>query len=63
MQHSTLVQDFWRRSGPMLPIFGPSRLYNSPELTWCPTMAFKQKAADSTWADKTIGKILWRGSP
>lgn len=47
----------------MFPMVGPSRLHNSPELTWCPTMAFKQKAPENTWEGKTIGKLLWRGSP
>jgi hypothetical protein len=62
-QSSTLVQDYWRRSGPMSPTFGQSRLHNSPELTWTPTMAFKQSAPESVWEDKTIGKMLWRGTP
>jgi hypothetical protein len=26
-------------------------------------MAFKQSAPDSVWEDKTIGKMLWRGTP
>jgi hypothetical protein len=48
----------------MSPTFGQSRLYNSPELTWTPTMAFEQEGPEGVnWSNKTIGKLLWRGNP
>lgn len=47
----------------MIPIFGQSRLHNSPEITWTPTMAFGKTAPQIPWEEKIFGKILWRGSP
>lgn len=47
----------------MIPMFGQSRLHNSPEITWTPTMAFGQTAPENEWQDKVFGKLLWRGSP